>query len=60
MSTFATVHNGGNPTPPPRPVRPEPPGEITTVWRSGEVWREYPNGRAKQLPDIDPLPVAKP
>lgn len=35
--------------------RPEPRGDITTIWRDGEVWRESPNGKIRQLNPIPPL-----
>lgn len=39
---------------PERPI--EPPGEVTTIWRDGEVVRETPGQRARVRPCADPIP----
>jgi hypothetical protein len=40
--------------PAPIPERTEPPGDVTTIWRDGMVWRQSPGKRAKMLPSISP------
>ena len=34
----------------------EPPGEVTTIWRDGEVLRTDTWQRVRSLPSIAPLP----
>lgn len=42
---------------PQQPItRPEPPAEVTTIWRDGEVWRQTRDGKLRQLPSITPIP----
>jgi len=39
-----------------KPTPIEPPAEVTTVFRSGEVVRKSPSGRLTQRRPIDPIP----
>ena len=34
----------------------EPKGEVTIIWRNGDVLREHPNGRVEVRPPIRPIP----
>jgi hypothetical protein len=31
----------------------EPPAEITTIWRDGDVWRQTRDGKIRQLPSVN-------
>lgn len=35
--------------------KPEPRGDITTIWRDGEIWKLGTDGKLRQLKPIPPL-----
>lgn len=37
---------------------PERPGDVTTIWRDGEVIRRSPAGVLRRFPHVSPLPEA--